>query len=45
MNDTNKILQKLEELSGNLKSLQRNVIQLQDGQTSLQGDVKGLQDG
>jgi len=45
MNDTNKILQKLEELSGDLKSLQRNIIQLQDGQTSLQRDVEGLQDG
>ena len=45
MNDTDKILQKLEELSSDLKSLQGNVTQLQNGQTSLQADVKGLQDG
>ena len=45
MTDTDKILEKLAELSGNLKSLQGNVTQLQDGQTSLQTDVKELQDG
>ena len=45
MNDIDKILQKLAELSSELKSLQENVAQLQNGQTSLQRDVKGLQDG
>ena len=40
MHDTDKILQKLEELSSDLKSLQGNVTQLQDGQTSLQVHVK-----
>jgi len=30
MHDTDKVLQKLEELSGNLKSLQGNVSQLQE---------------
>jgi chromosome segregation ATPase len=45
MHDTDKILQKLTELSSDLKSLQGNVIQLQDGQTLLQADVKGLQNG
>jgi DNA repair exonuclease SbcCD ATPase subunit len=45
MHDTDKMLQKLTELSGDLKSLQGNVIQLQDGQTLLQADVKGLQNG
>ena len=41
MNDTEKILQKLAELNDNLKYLQGNVIQLQDGQHSLQVAVKG----
>ncbi|MBV9483697.1 MAG: hypothetical protein JO249_23530 [Acidobacteria bacterium] len=45
MYDSGKVLQKLEELSGDLKSLQGNVAQLQNGQTALQADVKGLKDG
>jgi chromosome segregation ATPase len=45
MHDTDKILQKLAELSDDLKSLQGNVTHLQDGQTLLQADVKGLQNG
>ena len=45
MNDNDKILQKLGELSGDLKSLQENVTQLKDGQSSLQDGQSSLQDG
>ena len=52
MHDSDKILQKLEDLSSGLKSLQGNVAQLQtdvkglqNGQTALQADVKDLQNG
>jgi len=39
MHDSDKILQKLEDLSSGLKSLQGNVAQLQNGQTALQASV------
>ena len=45
MNDTDKVLQKLGELSSDVKSLQGTVRQLQEGQATTHSDIKQLREG